>query len=208
MENKPLFLSTVENNCDQIINSKYFKCMANDNINIVLLSIFNMKKVLNDQNLLIAVNMTKIDSLYLKDLCEILHENICVKDNEQKFKEFVYQFDVSPDYLKKNSLLIPYDVLVNDLSKHTVDNNWVQSIASLATTEYIFMLIFKQLNKYATENKIRLNESPDVAIKLLELLNSQQMYTPEIEKGISETAKSFLGMFEILCEIFFNDYVH
>lgn len=206
MENKPLFLSMVETQCEQIINSQYLKCIEKDNIRVVLLSLFHLKKVLNDQNLLIAVNMTKIDNIYLQDLCKVLYENVCIKNTEQKFREFVYQFDVSPDYLKKNSLLIPYDVLVNDLSKYTVDNLWVQSIASLATTEYIFSLLFKQLNKFANDNKVKLDESTDVAIKLLEILNSQQMYTPEIEKGIVETVKAFLSTFDVLCEIFFNDY--
>lgn len=206
MENKPLFLSMVETQCEQIINSQYLKCIEKDNIRIVLLSLFHLKKVLNDQNLLIAVNMTKIDNIYLQDLCKVLYENVCVKNTEQKFKEFVYQFDVSPDYLKKNSLLIPYDVLVNDLSKYTVDNLWVQSIASLATTEYIFTLLFKRLNKFADDNKVKLDESTNVAVKLLEILNSQQMYTPEIEKGIVETVKAFLSTFDVLCEIFFNDY--
>lgn len=206
MENKQLFLSMVETQCEQITNSQYFKCIEKDNIRIVLLSLFHLKKVLNDQNLLIAVNMTKIDNIYLQDLCKILYENICIKNTEQKFREFVYQFDVSPDYLKKNSLLIPYDVLVNDLSKFTVDNLWVQSIASLATTEYIFSLLFKQLNKFADDNKVKLDESVDISIKLLEILNSQQMYTPEIEKGINETVKAFLSTFDVLCEIFFNDY--
>lgn len=205
MEIKPIFLSTVEKHCEQIITSKYLKCISSDNINVALLSVFNMKKVLNDQNLLMAVNMTKIDNIYQKDLCRLLYENICVKETEQKFREFIYQFDVSPDYLKKNSLLVPYDVLVNNLSSHTVDNLWAQSIASLATTEYIFTILFSNLNRLAGENKIKLNENTDVAIGLLNMLNSQQMYCLEIEKGISETAKAFASMFEILCEIFFTE---
>lgn len=206
MENKPLFLSMVETHCEQITNSQYLKCMEKDNIRVVLLSIFHLKKVLNDQNLLLAVNMTKIDKIYLQDLCKVLHENVCVKNTEDKFEKFVYQFDVSHEYLKKNSLLIPYDVLVNDLSKYTVDNIWVQSIASLATTEYIFSLLFKQLNKFTDDNKVKLDESTQIAIKLLEILNSQQMHTVEIEKGIVETVKAFVSTFEVLCEIFFNDY--
>lgn len=205
MENNPLFLSTVEKQCEQIKNSQYLKCIEKDNIRVVLLSIYHLKKVLNDQNLLLAVNMTKIDNKYLQDLCKVLYNNVCIKNTEQKFKEFVYQFDVSSEYLQKNSLLIPYDVLVNDLSKYTVDNVWVQSIASLATTEYIFSLLFAQLNKFATENKLKLDENIDSSVKLLEILNSQQMYTTEIETGICETVKSFLSTFEVLCEIFFND---
>jgi len=213
MENNPLFLSKVEQQCEKIKNSEYFKCVETDNIRIVLLSIFHLKKVLSDHNLLLAVNMTKIDNEYLQDLCKILYENVCVKNTEQKFKDFVYQFDISSDYLNKNSILTPYDVLINDLNKHTLDNIWVQSIASLATTEYIFSLIFSQLNKFANKIKskelisvsLNLDETTLTTTKLLSILNSQQMYTNEIETAINETVNAFLSTFEILCEIFFTD---
>lgn len=204
MENKPVFLSMLETNCKSIINSQYLKCIENDDIHVVLLSVFHLEKIINEHNLLLAVNMTKINNIYLQDLCAVLYKNVCIKNTEQKFKEFVYQFDVSPDYLKKKSLLIPYDVLANDLSKYTVDDVWVKSIASLATTEYIFSLLFEKLNKFSDNNKLKLDESKDSAIKLLDMLNSQQMYTSEIEKGICETVKAFLLTFEVLHEIFYE----
>jgi hypothetical protein len=204
-QNSIFFLSSLEKQCKQITESKYLKSMKNDSITIALLSIYNMKKVINDHNLLMAVNLTKIDGLYLKDLTKILHENICVKDNEEKFRQFIYQFDVSNEYLKKKSLLIPYDVLVNDLSKHTVDSIWQQSVASLATTEYIFTILAQHLNNFSKEGQFKLDESLDQSLKLLEILNLQQAYTVEIEKGISDTVKSFFGTFEILCEIFYNE---
>lgn len=207
MENKPFFLPMVEQKCEQIKNSQYFKCIKKDNINVVLLSIFHLKKVLTDQNLLLAVNMTKIDNEYLQDLCKILYENVCVKNTELKFKEFVYQFDISPEYLLKHATMMPYDVLINDLSKHTIDNIWVQSIASLATTEHIFSLLFSQLNKIVDNNKKKMDEKT-MACELLEILNSQQMCAKEIEIGVEYTVDAFLSTFEILSEIFFNDCVN
>lgn len=208
MEDKPVFLSTVEKQCEQIKNSQYLKCIEKDDIRVVLLSIFNIKKVINDQNLLIAINMTKIDNEYQKELCKVLYDNVCIKNTEQKFLEFIEQFDVSQDYLKKNSSLIPYDVLINDLSKFTLDNCWQQSIVSLATTEYIFSLLFLQLNKFTNENQVKLNTTNTNCIQLLKILDSQQIYTNEIENGINQTVKSYLSMFEILCEIFFSDYTN
>jgi hypothetical protein len=210
MENQSsiFFLSSLEKQCKQITESKYLKHMKDDTITIALLSIFNMQKVINDHNLLMAVNLTKIDATHLKDLTKILYENICVKDNEEKFRQFIYQFDVTHEYLKKNSLLIPYDVLVNDISKHTVDSKWQQSVASLATTEYIFTILAQHLNNFAKEGQLKLNENPEQSLKLLEILNSQHAYTQEIEKGISDTVKAFVGMFEILCEIFYNEFVN
>ena len=53
-----------------------------------------------------------------------------------------------------------------------------------------------------------MQENNDSSIKLLEILNSQQTHTAEIEIGITETVNSFLSTFEVLCEIFFNDYIN
>lgn len=203
---QPVFLPFVKKECEKITDSQYFQCVEKDNIRIVLLSIYHLKKVLHDQNLLLAINMTKVENEQMQNLCEILHDNVCIKNTEQNFQNFVSQFDLSIDYLTKNSLLIPYDVLVNDLSKYTVDNVWAQSISSLATTEYIFSLIFAKLNKFATNDKIKLNENNDASINLLKMLNSQQIYTTEIETGIIETVKAFCMAFDVLCEIFFNEY--
>ena len=203
MTNKTELMSVVEQHCGQIIDSLYFKYIKSESINIVLLSIFNLKKILADQNLLIAINMTKIESKHLKDLCKVLYENVCVRDIDQKFENFVLQYDMSLDYLKKNSLLIPYEVLLNELSKNIIECNWKQSIASLATTEYIFTLIFKQLNTYAKDETLKLDESNDATLNLLKILESEM--NPDIEKGIITTAKNFLDLFDILCEVFFND---
>lgn len=195
-------LQILETHCKIIANCKYIKSIADDDINVVLLSVYNLQKLLNDQNLLIAVNMTKIDDCYLKNLCEILHFSVCIKDNKQKFLNFLLQFNIQQNYLQKHSLLIPYDVIVNNLSSNTVNYNWQHSVSSIATTEYIFMLIFKELNKHSVS--VKLDEDLYLVTKMLELLSLEEYNSVDIEKGITDTIQLFNNMFDILYEVFFS----
>ena len=208
--NNNLSTSTVymslEKHCDKITESKYFKKLSDGNLMAILLSVANLKKVLHDYNLLLAVNVTKVeDNKCIKKIVEILHKKTCVNNNAEKFQEFLCQFDVTTEYIKKNSSIVPYDVLVNELSKQTLDNIWQQSVASLATTDYILSMIIKKINQHADETQIKLDESCD-ALEIVKMLDSEIMYTYEIEKGITETIKSFTGMFEVLGELFFDEF--
>lgn len=203
------YFSIIKERCDKITSSKYMQSTSNDTISIVLLSIYNIKKLLHDHNLLISVNLTKIPKMYTTSLVKILHDNVCNKNVEDTLDKFIDQFDVKPDFLKKNSILIPYDVLINELCKQTSDYEWQQSIASLATTEYILSVLNEKLNKFVNEdckNKIYLDESTTQVNELLNLLQYEYAYSTEIKNGIDSTIKSFLDMFDILCEVFYDSF--
>jgi hypothetical protein len=204
-------LTHIKNRVNMLESSKYFTQMPELSSNIFLLGISTFSNVLKEHLLLLATILTKAESYeQMKIVIGVLNEN---KYNVEIFENFLCYHKKSndgtllcDDYYKKHSIVIPMDILCNNLCNIIIDKSFITCIVIMITCEYIYLLFNKKFNEY-TKHK-NMTESLQEQIILQEsnencehLFNSISKMLVAINENNLDNIKSIDDIYIIIDDV-------
>ena len=201
--------------CEKILDHKYFKNLNIFSINTFLISIYNINILLKEHLLHLGILLTKIpNDNDLKIIIKVLYNNAYNKNKNsvlETFNDFIAGFMdqlksdksyISENYYKKYSISNPIDKICNEFSNILLNKSWEYCIASMATFEYIMILINKQFNNFAHKTidaKIYLSETSNNAFELINIIPENE---DDIYSAVIKVVELFSNMFDNINIIF------
>ena len=207
------FNSYLHNQYNKLLCCDYFYKLGNRSIHSFLLSIYNFSLIIRHYTYLLSTVITKTDNdEQIKLLIISLYNYTCLneKSNIQLFNDYISQlknvkykniddYCYNLDYYKRVSLLDPYDVACNDLSKFILENSFESCISLLIALETFIGVVNIQLNDYiklkTNDNVITLLETIYNRRVLMILLNDQLITFDKIKPSIDTVTNIFLTLF-------------
>jgi len=190
----------------------YFKKLENLSVDTFMLQMHNYTNLLKEHILHLAIAITKVPSdKCIKSLIMSLYKNTLLEGQSivDNFKEYLEQFKDDPSYstekyYKKYALTLPFDKICNEICNILLTQTWQTVISTLATIEFLFIAINKQLNNYAQKNNKEHNKILTISDEspLLLLLSLDNEDENIVCGAIDKTVMLFMVLFMDINNIF------